>query len=63
MPKNLNRMFGSGGAEKKWKKAHTDHISKYNTDYYSKNKPKIQAQRKIQRAESKRKNYNETLGF
>lgn len=59
----LEKMFGAPTQESKWKKLNKDHISSYNSDYYKKNKPAIQAQRKIQRAKKTKQNHNKFLGF
>lgn len=59
----LEKMFGAPTKESKWKKVNKDHVSKYNSDYYQKNKPAIQAQRKIQRATKRKQTNNKFLGF
>lgn len=62
MPK-LEKMFGGSSAEKAWKDANKGHISQYNKNHYRQNKSRIQEQRKIQRATSRKNKHNDFLGF
>lgn len=55
-------MFGGASKEKKWKQEHKQHISNYNSKYYSSNKNEILTKRKIKRITNK-SSKNTFLGF